>query len=168
MNQSYVQLCCHPCIHIQDTGWQSGVRSCITSGLPTHLVQELNVGTVHLLLQFFSTTIGGAKVQCRVSRSNIDQYTWNYTSTEFRALNITYRNFFATLLHVTFSFKMWLGSCACSNLILLRIVLLYISTIETPERHKVSRSTPSIGRASNQPTFLSGFWFMWYLLFQHS
>ena len=33
-------------IHNQATGWQSGVRSCIMPGLPTHLVQELNVGTV--------------------------------------------------------------------------------------------------------------------------
>ena len=46
MNQSYVQLCGHPCIHAQDTGWQSGVRSCITPGLLRHLVQELNVSTV--------------------------------------------------------------------------------------------------------------------------
>ena len=27
-------------------GWQSGVRLCIMPGLPTHLVQELNGGTV--------------------------------------------------------------------------------------------------------------------------
>ena len=27
--------------------WQSGMRSCIMPGLPTHLVQELDVGTVH-------------------------------------------------------------------------------------------------------------------------
>ena len=26
--------------------WQLGVRSCIVTGLPTHLVQELNVVTV--------------------------------------------------------------------------------------------------------------------------
>ena len=33
-------------IHAQDTGWQSGVRSCIMSRLPRHLVQKLNAGTV--------------------------------------------------------------------------------------------------------------------------
>ena len=34
----------HPC---PEKKWlQSGVRSCIMPGLPTHLVQELNVGTV--------------------------------------------------------------------------------------------------------------------------
>ena len=33
-------------IHAQTTGWQSGMRSCILPDLPTHLVQELNVGTV--------------------------------------------------------------------------------------------------------------------------
>ena len=34
------------CIHAQETGWQSDVRSRIMPGLPTHLVQELNVCTV--------------------------------------------------------------------------------------------------------------------------
>ena len=34
------------CIHTQEKGWQSGVRSCIMPRLPTHLVQELNVGIV--------------------------------------------------------------------------------------------------------------------------
>ena len=33
----------HPC---PGNWWRSGVRSCIVPGLPTHLVQELNVGTV--------------------------------------------------------------------------------------------------------------------------
>ena len=33
-------------IHAQETRWQSGVRSCIMPGLPMHLMQELNVGTV--------------------------------------------------------------------------------------------------------------------------
>ena len=36
----------HPCIYAQETVLQSGVRSSILPGLPTHLVQELNVGTV--------------------------------------------------------------------------------------------------------------------------
>ena len=36
----------HLCIHAQKTGCQSGVWSCIMPGQPTHLVQELNVGTV--------------------------------------------------------------------------------------------------------------------------
>ena len=36
----------HPLTNEQETGWQSGMRSCIMLGLPTHLVQELNVGTV--------------------------------------------------------------------------------------------------------------------------
>ena len=31
---------------MQETGWQSCVRSCIMPGLPTHLVQESNDGTV--------------------------------------------------------------------------------------------------------------------------
>ena len=30
------------------TMWQSGVRSCIVPGLPTQLLQGLNVGTVHV------------------------------------------------------------------------------------------------------------------------
>ena len=38
------RLFMHPCR--QETGWQSVMRSCILPGLPTHLVQELNVGTV--------------------------------------------------------------------------------------------------------------------------
>ena len=33
-------------INTQENGLQSGVRSCIIPGLPAHLVQELNVGTV--------------------------------------------------------------------------------------------------------------------------
>ena len=45
-NQSYVQLRVHPCIHIQETVFQWGVRLCIVPGLLMHLVQELNVGTV--------------------------------------------------------------------------------------------------------------------------
>ena len=32
--------------HAQETGWQTDVRSPIMLGLPTHLVQELHVGTV--------------------------------------------------------------------------------------------------------------------------
>ena len=33
--------------HDQKTGWQSGVRSCnILPGLPMHVVQKLNAGTV--------------------------------------------------------------------------------------------------------------------------
>ena len=31
-------------------GIRACVRACIMSGLPTHLVQELNVGTVSLLI----------------------------------------------------------------------------------------------------------------------
>ena len=46
MNQIYVQLSGHPCIHTQETGWQSGMRSCIMPGLPANLMQELNVVTV--------------------------------------------------------------------------------------------------------------------------
>ena len=30
----------------QESGWQSGMRSCIMPGLTTYLMQELNVGTV--------------------------------------------------------------------------------------------------------------------------
>ena len=37
---------CHPCIDAQETVWKSGFRSCIMPGLTTHVVQELNVGTV--------------------------------------------------------------------------------------------------------------------------
>ena len=37
----------HPCIHAQGTGWQLGQWSCIIPGLPAHLVQELNIGTVN-------------------------------------------------------------------------------------------------------------------------
>ena len=46
--KSYFQLSGHLCIHAEETEWQSRVRSCIMPGLPTHLVQELNVGTVCL------------------------------------------------------------------------------------------------------------------------
>ena len=42
--RSFVRSSIHPC---PDTGWQSGVRSCIMLELSTHLVQELNVGTVN-------------------------------------------------------------------------------------------------------------------------
>ena len=38
-------------IHVHETGCQSGVRSCSMPGLPRHLVQELNVGTVGLGVQ---------------------------------------------------------------------------------------------------------------------
>ena len=33
-------------IQVRETWWQSGVRSCIMPGLPKHLVEELDVGTV--------------------------------------------------------------------------------------------------------------------------
>ena len=33
-------------IHTQENEWQSGVRLCVMVRLPTHLVQELNAGTV--------------------------------------------------------------------------------------------------------------------------
>ena len=32
--------------HTQETMWQSVLQSCNMPGLPTHLVQELNVGTI--------------------------------------------------------------------------------------------------------------------------
>ena len=40
-------------MHAKDSGWQWGVQSCIISRMPTHLVQELNVGTVvcHMVYQ---------------------------------------------------------------------------------------------------------------------
>ena len=37
-------------IHAQDTGCQSGVRSCSMPGLSAHLVQELNASTVAIHL----------------------------------------------------------------------------------------------------------------------
>ena len=37
----------HSCVHAQETGWRSDMQSCILPRLPTHLVQELNVGTVY-------------------------------------------------------------------------------------------------------------------------
>ena len=40
----------NPCINALKTGLQSGMRLCIMAGLPTHLVQELNVCTVHIRL----------------------------------------------------------------------------------------------------------------------
>ena len=43
-NQSYGQFWGHSCSYALETGWQSGMRSCIMSGLPTHLGFELNVG----------------------------------------------------------------------------------------------------------------------------
>ena len=43
MLRSVVRLSMHPA---EETGWQSGVQSCIMPGLPTHLVQELNIDTV--------------------------------------------------------------------------------------------------------------------------
>ena len=38
---SHVQLNGHPCIHAQETGWQSVVRSYIMPRLPSHLAQEM-------------------------------------------------------------------------------------------------------------------------------
>ena len=46
MRRSVVRLGICGRIHIQETGWQSGMRSCIMPGLSTHLVQELNADTV--------------------------------------------------------------------------------------------------------------------------
>ena len=46
VNRSYVQLPGHRCIQHQESGLQSGVRSCIIPGQLKHLVQELNVCTV--------------------------------------------------------------------------------------------------------------------------
>ena len=63
-NQSCVQLWGHPCIHAQETGWQSGARSCIMPGLPTHLVQELNVGTVYAAPTCCCVT-GDASQKCK-------------------------------------------------------------------------------------------------------
>ena len=48
--KNYFLLWGHACIFAQETGWQSGMRSCIMPGLPTHLMQELNGSTVHALL----------------------------------------------------------------------------------------------------------------------
>ena len=45
-NKIYVQFDGNPCIHVHETRCQSVVRSCSMPGLPRHLVQELNVGTV--------------------------------------------------------------------------------------------------------------------------
>ena len=44
--QIHVQLWGHLRFHAQKTWWRSGMRSCTKPGLPTHLVQELNDGTV--------------------------------------------------------------------------------------------------------------------------
>ena len=43
---SVVRLSMHASIPRKETGWRSGVRSCIIPGLPMHLVQEVYVGTV--------------------------------------------------------------------------------------------------------------------------
>ena len=40
-------------VQAQETGWKSGVWSCIKPGLPTHLLQESNVGNVNSLLIYF-------------------------------------------------------------------------------------------------------------------
>ena len=37
----------HPCIRAQETAWQSDMQLCTMPGL-LHLVQELNVGIVHV------------------------------------------------------------------------------------------------------------------------
>ena len=47
--QSYFHFWGHLCLDDQETGGQSGVWSCIMPGMPMHLVQELNVGTVSLI-----------------------------------------------------------------------------------------------------------------------
>ena len=39
-------------IHAHETGWQSDMRLFIMSGLPMHLVEELNVGTVDVGFHF--------------------------------------------------------------------------------------------------------------------
>ena len=51
-HQRYVQFWGNPCIHAYKTGCQLGIRSCIMPGLPKHLVQELNVGTVFLFINY--------------------------------------------------------------------------------------------------------------------
>ena len=40
-------------IHAHATGLQSGVRSYVVHGLPTHLVQELNAGALYLNIKVF-------------------------------------------------------------------------------------------------------------------
>ena len=50
-NYMYVQLWGHSYIHDQETGLQLDVWSCIMFGLPTHLVQELNVITHRPFIQ---------------------------------------------------------------------------------------------------------------------
>ena len=47
---SVVRLSIYPYIHAQETEWQSGMRSSIMPGLPTPLVQKLNVDTLCQLL----------------------------------------------------------------------------------------------------------------------
>ena len=63
MNQSYVQLWGHPRIYALQTGWQSGVRSCIMPRMATHLVQVLNVGS----LQRYSFLYTWLRWLCNIS-----------------------------------------------------------------------------------------------------
>ena len=74
VNESYVQMWGHPCIHTQETGWKSGVRSCIMPGLPANLVQELNVGTVNwkLMNSWFRNYV----VQRRHTHGDIAPFPW--------------------------------------------------------------------------------------------
>ena len=63
---------CHPCVRAKETGWPSGVRSCIMPGLSTHSVQELNIGTLGIpkvdffliFLHRYSLSIGPVHIFC--------------------------------------------------------------------------------------------------------
>ena len=59
----------HACIHAQEPGWQSGMWVCILLGLPTHLVLELNVGTVHSELKLKTDFICN-KIFCDIKGDN--------------------------------------------------------------------------------------------------
>ena len=50
-NNIYVQFGGNPCIQVHETWCQLGVWSCTMPGLPRHLLQELNVGTVVTTLE---------------------------------------------------------------------------------------------------------------------
>ena len=52
---SVVRSGTHGRIHVQETGWQSGVQSCIGPGLPRYLVMELNAECIYLKVAIVQT-----------------------------------------------------------------------------------------------------------------
>ena len=88
LNQIHVQLRGHLRFHAQKTGWRSGERSCIMPGLPTHLVQELNVGIVAVMPNGLLTrrVFQWADVQAQGNKKNWGLRVGNFISKQMQNL----------------------------------------------------------------------------------